>query len=84
MIGKINAIVLEAIQKFNPNINSIHINNNILSLNNENIDLENFNLESLFESYQLKKDLQNMDAETFFNIIKLNAITILSNETGEI
>lgn len=84
MISKINAVVLEAMQNLNPEFNKLTINNNLLSYENEVIDLETFNLDTLFESYQLKLDLSNMTAEDLFTIIKLNAITFLSNETGEV
>lgn len=84
MIGKINAVVLESLQKVNPEFNEIKINNNLLSYKDEIIDLETFHLDTLFESYQLKLDLINMSAQDLFTIIKLNAITILSNETGEV
>ena len=79
MIDRINEVVLDAIKRYNAEFNSISIENNIISLNNESINLGSFNLETLFESYQLKLDFKNMSAIDLFNIIKINAITHNSN-----
>ena len=79
MIYRINEIVLTAIKNYNSEFNNISINNNIISYNNDNIDLKFFNLETLFESYQLKLDLNNMKAEDLFKIIKINANLYNSN-----
>ena len=79
MIDRINEVVLDAIKRYNAEFNSISIENNIISLNNESINLGSFNLEALFESYQLKLDFKNMSAIDLFNIIKINAITHNSN-----
>ena len=80
MIGKINETVLQALQNYNPKFLEITIFNNTLSYKNETINLENFNLDTIFESYQLKLDLSNMNAEQLFKIIKINATLILSNQ----
>lgn len=84
MVGRINEVVLESLQKLNPEFNKLKLSNNVLSYENESFDLETFNLGTLFESYQLKLDLHSLSAKELFTIIKLNAITIVSNETGEI
>ena len=73
MINHINEVVVETIKKYNSNFNDIIIKDNVLYLNNDSIELGDLHLDSLFESYQLKKDLINMNANELFNIIKINA-----------
>ncbi len=82
MLNHINEIVLNVIQQYNSEFNKIAIHNNILKFANEEIDLGDFNLESIFESYQLKLDLSNMQAQDLFAIIKLNASIFNSNKEG--
>lgn len=84
MIAKINEAVLDTLKQYNNEFASININNNIVSYNNESIDLKTFNLDTLFESYQLKLDLNTLTAEKLFEIIKVNAITYLSNKGEEL
>ena len=80
MIERINDTVLEAIKNFNPLFNGIEITNNILKYNNESVNLADFNLNDLFESYQLNLDLNKMSADDLFEIIKLNADLINANK----
>ncbi len=82
MIGRINEVVLKVIQQNNSEFKKISINNNILELDNNKINLGNFNLETIFESYQLKLDISNMSAKDLFDVIKLNALIYNSNEEG--
>ncbi len=82
MISRINEAVLKIIQKYNSEFNSLTLNNNILKYQDEQINLQNFNLETIFESYQLKLDISNMKAKDLFKIIKLNAIIFNTNEEG--
>ena len=82
MLSKINEIVLTSLKNYNSNFNDLTINNNVLSLNEDHLVLENFNLETLFESYQLKLDLLNMNSNDLFKIIKLNVNLFNSNKGG--
>ena len=82
MLSKINEIVLTSLKNYNPNFKDLTINNNVLSLNKDYLVLENFNLETLFESYQLKLDLLNMNSNDLFKIIKLNVNLFNSNKGG--
>lgn len=73
MISKINEIVLNTIHKYSEKFNTITIADNILTFNNEQINLKDFNLETIFQSYQLKLDLEQMEDKDLFNIIRVNA-----------
>ena len=84
MIDKINEVVINTLKNYNSEFAKLTIANNILTLDQDKIDLENFNLETIFESYQLKLDLNNMKAQELFDIIKLNALIYNSNEEGEL
>lgn len=84
MIDKINEVVLNAIKNYNSEFNKLSLSNNVLSLEQNKIDLEEFNLETIFESYQLKLDFNNMKAQELFDIIKLNALIYNSNKEGEL
>ena len=84
MIDKINEVVINTLKNYNSEFAKLTIANNVLTLDQDRIDLENFNLETIFESYQLKLDLNNMKAQELFDIIKLNALIYNSNEEGEL
>lgn len=80
MINKINETIIDSFKQYNPNLTMLDINNNILSYQNHAINLEEFNLATLFESYQLKRDFANLNATELFEIIQINSAIYNSNK----
>lgn len=79
MIGHINQMVLESFKQYNSALKDISIINNILYYNEESLNLELFRLDTLLESYKLQTDFNFLTAEKLFEIIRLNAKTLMAN-----
>ena len=79
MIGKVNEVILNSLKNYNTDFETLTLKNNILFFNDKSLDLKEFSLNFLFDSYQLKLDLQNITSNTLFEIIKVNFVLFNGN-----
>lgn len=72
-----NKIILREMCMKNPQLSELNINGNLLSYNNEEIDISNFDFYELIntETYFFGQ-LENLNSEDIFKIIRLHAVTI--------